>query len=95
VTSERRAPRLDQSTSITRAPSHPQFASGYFSGKKYRSKQEICADVKQAVAKLTNVDLDEYPIIDFILSHPENARSISMYYNVQGATISEAIANKK
>ncbi|MCG8329121.1 MAG: hypothetical protein MI974_15610 [Chitinophagales bacterium] len=72
-------PLVAANMDITLSPTHPVYVSSYFDGKTYDSKEALCADVKKALIEEAGVNLDEVPILEFILDNPEQAEEVKPY----------------
>ena len=84
-----------QDAQMTLSSSHPSHVSSYFEGIEYANKDAVCQGVRGAIEEHTNVSWEDFPLVDFILSHHEHANEFAMYYNVQSATIAQEISKKR
>lgn len=72
---------------VTLAPSHPALLGNYFEkGKQYENRAEMLQDVKRTLSERVNINLEHYPMVAYILDHPEQAPALASYYKgLQGA----------
>lgn len=59
---------------------HSSRVAGYFKDKSYDSNAEILANVRERMVNMMGIDLSDIPLIDFALSHPEQARAMADEY---------------
>lgn len=80
---------------ITLSPTHPaQMAAFFEDGRKYEDRTEALQDVKRVLTENANINLDHYPMVSYILDHPEEAAALSVYYKQLQGTFSELVANQ-
>lgn len=79
---------------FTVAKTHPSQMGTYFQGKTYQTRQEMLQDVKKALVERANINLDKYPLVGYILDHPEQARDMAKYYNQVKETMSELVGKR-
>ena len=80
---------------ITLSPTHPTQVSAFFDGeKKYEDRTEALQDVKRVLTEKANINLDQYPMVAYILDHPEEAAALSVYYKQLQGVFGELVASK-
>ncbi len=67
---------LDYNVSST----HKSKMTDYFSGKEYSNKKEMFLDVKNALVNKAGINLDDIPVLKFILENPEEAQNLTAHY---------------
>ncbi|HMQ88540.1 MAG TPA: hypothetical protein PKB07_13190 [Flavilitoribacter sp.] len=76
---------LDYSVAAT----HPTQMANWFAGKEYADRQEMLQDVKKALVEKANINLDKFPLIAFILDHPEQGPALVNYYSRAKEAVAE------
>lgn len=79
---------------FTVSNTHPTQIGSYFEGKTYRDRREMLQDVKKALVERGNITLDKYPLVTYILDHPEQAPALKAYYGRVKEVISEVTAGR-
>ncbi len=79
---------------FTVSNTHPTQIGSYFEGKTYRDRQEMLQDVKKALVERGNINLDKYPLVAYILDHPEQALALKAYYGRVKEVISQMTAGR-
>lgn len=80
---------------ITLSPTHPAQVAALFDGeKKYQNRTEALQDVKRVLTENANINLEQYPMVAYILDHPEEAAALSVYYKQLQGLFGELVASK-
>jgi hypothetical protein len=81
-------PTLASDLDYSVASTHPANLAGYLPQRSYESKEEMLQDIMRVLEEQIGVDFEQVPIIEYILSHPEQAEEIAAYYQdmMEGAT---------
>lgn len=61
-------------------PTHPTKLNGHFTEKQYTDRTELLADVKHILSNEANINLEQYPLVAYILDHPEQAEELRAFY---------------
>lgn len=76
-------------------PTHPTRLNGYFTDKEYTDRSEVLADVKQTLQERANINLEQYPVVAYILDHPEQAEELTAFYQFFEHNIRTLVENQR
>ena len=62
------------------SPTHPANMRSYFGNKDHSDRKEMLQEVKKVLIEDANINLDNYPLVTFILDHPGQADELYAYY---------------
>ena len=71
---------VDVSDDISVSPNHRKFHNQYFDGRSYDNKKAMLADVKRVLNENSQIDLSQFPLVDYVFSNPEKADQLAKTY---------------